>query len=81
VHFSYHNSHIVFSFQGDGSVDGECSVADSAAQWLDCGIPCPVGDESRIAAEDMKGFGGAIIGFMVLCAILGAVAMRYVVRF
>ena len=33
----------------DVSQDGECSSKDSATQWLDCGIPCPIGEESRMS--------------------------------
>ena len=29
----------------DTAQDGECSSKDSATQWMDCGIPCPVGEE------------------------------------
>ena len=38
--------------KGDDSEDGECTKADAAAQWLDCGIPCPVGDNARMEADD-----------------------------
>ena len=37
----------------DVSQDGECSSKDSATQWLDCGIPCPIGEESRMSKEDL----------------------------
>jgi Na+/proline symporter len=64
--------------KGDGSADGECTKADSAAQWMDCGIPCPVGDEARIEVENMKGFAYTIVAFMIACAVIGAGAMRVV---
>mmetsp|Transcript_5077 Transcript_5077/g.16580 ORF Transcript_5077/g.16580 Transcript_5077/m.16580 type:complete len:436 (-) Transcript_5077:732-2039(-) len=64
--------------KGDDSEDGECTKADAAAQWLDCGIPCPVGDNARMEAEDMRGFGGAVLGFMGLCGILGGLAFKFV---
>lgn len=64
--------------KADGSTDGECTKADAAAQWLDCGIPCPVGDEARTEASEMIGFRGVVIGFMVACSVIGAAAIRVV---
>lgn len=64
--------------KGDGSADGVCSKADSAAQWMDCGIPCPVGDEARVEPSEMRGFSGVVIAFMALCAVIGAGAMKVV---
>ena len=38
---------LLYFLQGvvDTAQDGECSSKDSATQWMDCGIPCPVGEE------------------------------------
>ncbi len=41
---------------------------------MDCGIPCPVGDEARMAPPELGGFGAAVIVFMFSCALIGAVA-------
>jgi len=58
--------------------DGECSKRDSMSQWMDCGIPCPVGDDARMSVEDMGGFQAAVLTFMFLCALIGAGAFFFV---
>ena len=56
----------------DESKDGICDEMDAATQWMDCGIPCPVGDEARMSGSEMSGFGIAVVIFMVVCALIGA---------
>lgn len=58
--------------------DGKCTKRDSMSQWMDCGIPCPVGDDARMEASDMGGFQAAVLSFMFLCAIIGAGAFLFV---
>ena len=76
----YPHSFTKGQFKEDGTLDfkkdGKCSTMDSAAQWMDCGIPCPVGDEARASGEkgELNGFGAAVIVFMCLCTIIGALA-------
>ena len=57
----------------DPSKDGECTVEDAMPQWMDCGIPCPVTEEARMAPEELTGFSVVVVAFMFLCAIIGAV--------
>jgi len=58
--------------------DGTCSKRDSMSQWMDCGIPCPVGDEARMSPSEMGGFQAAVLVFMFVCALIGAVAFKFV---
>ena len=53
---------------------------DAATQWMDCGIPCPVGDEARNdgAQGELAGFGIAVLVFMGVCCMLGAIAAFFV---
>jgi hypothetical protein len=71
-------------FDGNGVVDeardGVCDVKDASTQWMDCGIPCPVGDEARMSTDDLGGFQAAVLTFMILCALIGAAAVFYVGR-
>jgi hypothetical protein len=62
----------------DTSKDGECSVTDAQTQWMDCGIPCPIGEESRMSKDDLAPFGGVVLAFMFVCALIGAAAMLVV---
>lgn len=62
----------------DEAQDGECGLMDAAPQWMDCGIPCPVGPEARMAPEELTGFGAAVLVFMGVCALLGAAALFFV---
>ena len=45
---------------------------------MDCGIPCPVGDEARMAPHELGGFGAAVIVFMFSCTLIGVLAYYYV---
>jgi len=62
----------------DTDQDGTCGVGDAAPQWMDCGIPCPVGDEARMQPGDMKGYQAVVLIFMFLCAVVGAAAFFFV---
>ena len=62
----------------DTGKDGTCDKMDAATQWMDCGIPCPVGDEARMSSSDLTGFTAAVLAFMFLCALIGAVAFKLV---
>ena len=69
VHLS--QIHSVATAQVDTSKDGQCGVLDAAPQWMDCGIPCPVGPEARMNAEEKSGFGWTVVAFMSQGAALG----------
>ncbi len=45
---------------------------------MDCGIPCPVGDDARMSPEDMGGFQAVVLAFMFVCALIGAAAYFFV---
>ena len=81
---SYPHAMVKGLFGSDGFVDtskdGECSKMDSAMQWMDCGIPCPVGDEARMSKSDLEPFGGVVIAFMFGCALIGAVSFFVVAK-
>jgi len=54
--------------------DGVCSKSDSSTQWLDCGIPCPA--PYPMSGADLSGtFGPPVLIFMVICTLLGLLAL------
>lgn len=79
---AYPSAYVKAQFKDDMTVDtskdGICSVEDAKTQWMDCGIPCPVGDEARMAPSEMGGFQAAVLTFMFVCAVLGAIAFFFV---
>ena len=54
-----------------------CAQADASTQWLDCGIPCPAPFEMT-DSELSTSFGIPIICFVVLCTIMGLIALKFV---
>ena len=50
--------------QADADEAQKCSKADSALQWLKCGIPCPAA--FPMSVEDFTGRAAVVLGFIVI---------------
>lgn len=53
-----------FAPQADTDEAQKCSKADSALQWLKCGIPCPAA--FPMSVEDFTGRAAVVLGFIVI---------------
>ena len=58
----------------EAAPDGVCSLSDAKTQWMDCAVPCPAPYEVSVE-EIRRSYGVVAVCFMVVCSLLGLIAL------